>query len=201
MKKQSGIKLRNLVDRATNLKIKDSVVLAAFSGFLGGVAMDISNAFLWRVGKSEVLYGHLGGSVFMKAFRTNRAKNFFLGQIFHWTTSAALAIPFFHFLKHTGKDHHLFKGGVWGLFIWATLYNGGQRVGLYKAKPHLSKSHYAAIWHNVLYGLATSWLMVRCADPSLFDKRIENPETMVSIRNHLTTENNEERIQEIPAFH
>lgn len=72
MKNDNVTKLLNLIDRAMNLKIKDSVVLAAFSGILGGVAMDLSNTLLWRINKFEVLYGHLGGSVFMKAFRTNR---------------------------------------------------------------------------------------------------------------------------------
>lgn len=63
--------------------IKDYVALGAVGGLLGTIAMVISNMILYKTGKSEILYGHIAGSIFMRPIRTNQRKNFILGQIFH----------------------------------------------------------------------------------------------------------------------
>ncbi|EGW39361.1 hypothetical protein [Desulfosporosinus sp. OT] len=75
------------------LKIKDSIAASIFSGVLGTVAMDIPNLLFWRAKRTEALYGHIAGSVYVRPFRTNQRKNFILGQITHHITGAALAIP------------------------------------------------------------------------------------------------------------
>lgn len=149
-------------------KMKDSIMVSLVSGLLGTMAMDLSNVLLWRTKKAELLHGHLAGSMFMRAFRTNQTKNFVLGQIFHMLTGTTLGIPIFHLLKRTGKDHYLIKGAFAGLAAWGVLYNFGQRVGLFMAKPHLTKTHYSALWHNLLYGVTTAQAIVSFSDPSLF---------------------------------
>jgi|GEM_PF-4593823 len=54
-----------------------------YIGFLGTVTMVISNYLIYRAGKTEILYGHIAGSIFMRPFRTNQRKNFILGQHVH----------------------------------------------------------------------------------------------------------------------
>lgn len=76
-------------------KIKDSIAVSLFSGFLGTLVMDISNYLFWKNRKTEALYGHIAGSVFVRPLRTNQRKNFWLGQFTHIITGSALAIPLY----------------------------------------------------------------------------------------------------------
>ena len=99
------------------LKVKDSIAVSLFSGFLGTLAMDASNTILWRARKTEALYGHIAGSIFMRPFRVNQRKNFWLGQITHSITGAVLAYPLNYIFKKTGKDLHLLKGAFYGSMI------------------------------------------------------------------------------------
>lgn len=162
----------------TSFKIKDSIVLSLFAGLIGTIIMDISNLFLWKTRKAETLYGHLAGSLLMAPFRTNQRKNFILGQILHMITGSVLAYPLTYIFKKTGKDHHLLKGALFGTVTWEAIYSLGQQIDLFKTKPHLTKSHYAALWHNILYGLVTAQVLVSSSDPSVFETTEDpsNPE-------------------------
>lgn len=157
-------------------KVQDSVVISALGGLIGAIPMDISNYILWKKGKSENLYGHVAGSMLMSKFRTNQPKNFLLGQFWHLATSAAFGFPAFYLLKKTGKDYLLLKGVSVGLFTWGFLYNFGMKMGLYRAKPRLTKTKYAALWHNFLYGVTTVYTIATIADPSHFPHKKINQE-------------------------
>src|SRR5665647_2042125 len=85
------------------LKMKDSIAVSILSGLLGTLAMDTSNLIFWKKGKTETLYGHISGSIFVNPFRLNQRKNFWLGQIMHLITGAVLAYPLNLILKKTGK--------------------------------------------------------------------------------------------------
>lgn len=154
-------------------KMKDSIMISLLGGLIGTTAMDISNALLWRTKKTEILYGHLSGSMIMRGFRTNQTKNFALGQILHMATGATLGIPVFQLMKRTGNDNHLIKGAFAGMLSWGILYNFGQRSRMFSSKPHLTKSHYSALWHNLLYGVTTAQAIVSLSDPSLFPQQHE----------------------------
>lgn len=154
-------------------KIKDSMILGLFGGFIGTIAYDISNVLLWRKGKTENLSGHLAGSMMMLAIRTNQRKNFILGEIFHLITGSALGLVQVEILKKYGKDHYLVKGGFTGLFTWGVLYNFGQRMKFFSRRTHLTKTKYASLWHHLLYGLVSSQAIVTLADPSIFKKNRE----------------------------
>lgn len=180
-------KLWHAISKLT--KMKDSIMISLLSGLLGTISMDLSNTFLWRAKKTELLHGHLAGSMFMRAFRTNKTKNFALGQIFHMLTGATLGIPILQLLKRTGKDHYLVKGGFAGLVTWGVLYNFGQRAGLFTTKPHLTKTHYSSLWHNFLYGITTAQAIVSLSEPSLFPQK-----------EHLTQETNTFNNQTTPQW-
>lgn len=148
--------------------IKDSLTLITLSGLIGTLLVDLSNALLWRKGKTEMLYGHFAASMFMRPFRTNQKKNFWLGQIFHMFTGIHFAFPIFYLLKKTGRDNLFLKGMIGGSVVWSSLYAFGVRMKMYLAKPHLTKTHYSYLWHNVLYGVATAYSMVWLAEPGTF---------------------------------
>lgn len=150
------------------LKIKDSITVSLFSGFLGTLVMDMSNSILWKKGRSEVLYGHIAGSIFMRPFRTNQRKNFWLGQLTHLITGSALAIPLNYILKKTGKDHASLKGAFLGLITWELIYGIGQRIKLFAVKPHLIKTHYEMILNHILYGVTVAQALVAFSEPSAF---------------------------------
>ena len=151
-------------------KIKDSMLVGILGGLIGAVCMDISNPLLWRNKKSEVLYGHIAGSMIMKPSKLHKGKNFLIGQIFHMTVASSIGVGMVEILKKFGKDHHHIKGGFLSVALWSVLYNFGQRVGFYQVNPRLTKTSYSAIWNHLVYGLVTSNAIVSLADPSIFSK-------------------------------
>lgn len=148
--------------------IKDSIVVGIVGGLVGTLIMDLSNLMLWRRKKTEMLYGHIAGSLLMSSLRTNQRKNFILGQISHMMVGSLLGIPMTYVFKKTGRDHHLLKGIGMSWLTWSVFYDLGQRLGIFRAKPHLTKTHYAALWDNLVYGIATAQAIVAVSDPSLF---------------------------------
>lgn len=160
--------------------MKDSIMISLLAGFIGTTLMDLSDALLWRTKKTEMLTGHLAGSMIMRGFRTNRAKNFVLGEILHMITGAALGIPVFQLFKRTGTDNHLIKGAFAGMLSWGILYNFGQRTKLFSSKPHFTKSHFSALWNNLLYGVTTAQAIVSLSDPSLFPEQNQSAHTQAT---------------------
>ena len=158
------------------LKIKDSVAVSLLSGFLGTSVMGVANPLFWRSGKTEALYGHIAGSVFMRPFRVKQRKNFWLGQMTHYITGAIVAYPLNYIFRKTGKDHYLLKGGFYGAVTWELIYGLGQRFGVYATKLHLTKTHYAELFNNILYGLATAQALVTFSEPSMFPNKTTNRE-------------------------
>lgn len=150
------------------LKIKDSIMVSILSGFLGTLAMDTSNLILWKKGKTETLYGHIAGSVFVNPFRLNQRKNFWLGQIMHLITGAVLACPLNLVLQKTGKDKYLLKGAFFGAVVWEFIYGIGQRFNVFSAKPRFTKTHYSELFNNIIYGVTTVQALVAFSDPSMF---------------------------------
>ena len=153
------------------LKIKDSVAVSLFSGFLGTSLMGVSNLLFWRSRKTEALYGHIAGSIFMRPFRLNQRKNFWLGQLTHYITGSAVAYPLNYIFKKTGKDHYLLKGGFYGAITWELIYGLGQKFDAYSTKPHLTKTHYTELFNNILYGLVTAQALVTFSEPSMFPNK------------------------------
>lgn len=161
--------LLNLFDKMQRaVKIKDSIAVSILSGLIGTLAMDTSNLIFWKNKKTETLYGHIAGSIFVRPFRTNQRKNFWLGQIMHLITGSVLAYPLNLILKKTGKDNLLLKGAFFGAVTWEFIYGIGQRFRVFSTKPHMTKTHYAELFNNIIYGLSTAQALVTFADPSMF---------------------------------
>jgi hypothetical protein len=155
--------------------IKDSIALGAVGGFLGSVAMALSNYIIYKAGKTEILYGHIAGSIIMRPFRTNRRKNYILGQIFHLVSGSGAGLLMVQIFKSFGTDLALLKGTMVGMFTWQGLYNVGQRLKIYTARPHLTKTGYSSLWNNFVYGVVSAYSIRWLAHPSIFssDKRNE----------------------------
>ena len=149
-------------------KIKDSIAVSLFSGLLGTLVMDASNFLLWKARKTEALYGHIAGSIFVSPYRTNQRKNFLLGQITHMITGAVLAIPLNLMLKKTGKDHLALKGAFFGSITWELIYGIGQRFKVFSTKPHMTKTHFAELFNNTIYGITTALALVAFSEQSMF---------------------------------
>lgn len=81
------------------LKMKDSIVVGLLGGLLGTISMNISNLLIFKAGKTEKLYGHIAGELFVAPFRTNQRKNFILGQIAHIGIGSIWGIPLTYLLK------------------------------------------------------------------------------------------------------
>jgi hypothetical protein len=182
--------------------IKDSVALGTVGGLLGAVAMVLSNFLIYKAGKTEILYGHIAGSIFMRPFRTKQPKNFILGQIFHLANGSASGLLMVQVFKRFGTDLALLKGSMLGMFTWEVLYNVGQRLGIYTAKPHLTKTGYSALWNNFVYGAVTAYSIKWLAHPSVFlanEHNADTPKGMDSGNNNLyqvpSFENKENEVQ------
>ena len=163
------------------LRIKDSVTVSLFSGLLGTLVMDITNLLFWRVKKTETLYGHIAGSIFVRPFRTNQRKNFWLGQITHLITGATLAYPLNYIYKKTGKDNYALKGAFFGAVTWELIYGIGRRFNVFSTDPHFTKTHYAELFNNILYGITTAQALITFSEPSMFPD-IQNQTTAQNMK-------------------
>ena len=150
------------------LKLNDSIVVSVFSGLLGTLVMDGSNLILWKLRKTETLYGHIAGSIFMRPYRVNQRKNFWLGQVTHLISGAIMAYPLNYILKKTGKDYYLLKGALFGGTLWEIIYGMGQRFNIYTTKPHMTKTHFAELFNHILYGIVTVQALVSLSESSIF---------------------------------
>lgn len=182
--------------------IKDTIALGVVGGFLGTIAMVLSNFLIYKAGKTEILYGHIAGSIFMRPFRTRRPKNFILGQIFHLANGSSSGLLMVQIFKKFGTDLALLKGSLLGIFTWEVLYTVGQRLGIYTAKPHLTKTGYSALWNNFVYGVVTAYSVKWLAHHSVFlarEHNIDTPEGLDSDNNKLYQEpqfeNTEKQVQ------
>ncbi|MHB8126465.1 MAG: hypothetical protein ACYDEJ_12660 [Desulfitobacteriaceae bacterium] len=157
-------------------QIKDTLLLGSMGGLLGTIAMTLSNLILFRLRKTEILYGHIAGSLLMRPFKTNKGSNFILGQLMHFFTGSGVGLLMVTIFKKFGTDHSLFKGSAMGIFSWHALYTIGQRLDIYSARPHLTKTGYSALWNNLLYGLVTSQAILWLAHPSVFVRSKQDTE-------------------------
>lgn len=181
--------------------IKDSVALGVVGGLLGTVAMVLSNILIYKAGKTEILYGHIAGSIFMRPTRTKQRKNFILGQIFHLANGSGAGLLLVQIFKWFGTDLALLKGSLLGMFTWQALYTVGQRLGIYTAKPHLTKTGYSALWNNFLYGAVTAYSIRWLAHPSVFlngKHNLKRQESMDSISTKLHRASNEDVENQTP---
>lgn len=148
-------------------KTQDTILTGILGGLIGTVCMDTTNALIYKARKTEGLYGHIAGQFFVSPWRTKQRKNFILGELLHLAVGGFFGLPTILTLKLTGKDHYWLKGLGTSMFTWGILYTGGQKLGLFK-KLRLTKTHYSALFNNTIYGLASSFVMVRLADPKIF---------------------------------
>lgn len=156
-----------LIDLTKKLKKpKDSITIGLLGGIIGTIFMDISNLIIFKAGKTETLYGHIAGGLFVAPYRTKQKKNFILGQMAHFMIGSVWALPLMYILKKTGKDHHLIKGILISMLSLGSLIVG-QKYGLIK-KFRLTKTFYSAIWNHLIYGLVSAQTIVMLADPMIF---------------------------------
>lgn len=184
--------------------IKDTVALGAIGGFLGTVAMALSNFIIFKAGKTEILYGHIAGSIFMKPVKTNKLKNYILGQIFHLVSGSGAGLLMVQIFKSFGTDLALLKGSMVGMFTWQGLYNVGQRLKIYTASPHLTKTGYSSLWNNFLYGIVSAYSIKWLAHPSVFssDKRYGKQRNYQdTISNQIYRQRKSKDVSEHPYIH
>lgn len=154
-------------------KMKDSITIGLLGGLIGTIFMDMSNLLIFKAGKTEALYGHIAGGLFVAPYRTRSPKNFILGQMAHLGIGSIWGTILTYLLKKTGKDHHLLKGLFISIFTLGSLV-GGQKLGLLK-KFGLTKTFYSAVWNHIVYGLVSAQAIVMLADPAIFSSSQSRP--------------------------
>ncbi|MDP4158697.1 MAG: hypothetical protein Q8911_02880 [Bacillota bacterium] len=147
-------------------KMKDSITTGLLGGFIGTAFMHLSNLLIFKAGKTETLYGHIAGGLFVAPFRTKQRKNFILGEIAHFGIGSMWGIPLIYILKKTGKDYHLLKGTLVSMLSLGSIV-GGQKLGILK-KFGLTKTVYSAIWNHLVHGLVSAQAIVWLSDPTVF---------------------------------
>ncbi|HEY8910691.1 MAG TPA: DUF6789 family protein [Desulfosporosinus sp.] len=149
-------------------KMQDSITTGLLGGFIGAVFMSLSHVLMYKAKKTEVKsFGQIAGQLFVSPWRTKQRKNFILGELLHLVVGSLSGIPLFLVLKKTGKDHYLSKGLAASMLTWGALFNGGQKIGLFK-KLRFTKTHYTSAWSHIIYGLTASQAIVSIADPTIF---------------------------------
>ena len=161
------------IEQITNItrsipKIKDSITLGVISGLLGTLALDVLNFRNWRKNRTESMYAHIAGSIFMRGFRTKFRKNFLFGQVIHMFVGALAGVPLVYLFRITGKDHSVLKGATYGALIWMIYYMFGIKVGMFHKSPKQNKSHMTNLMQNLIFGITSAQTVISLGDPSLF---------------------------------
>lgn len=180
------IKLISLIHKTGTMK--DLIATGLLGGLIGTAFMDISNLLIYKAGKTETLYGHIAGGLFVSPFRTKQRKNFILGELAHFGIGSIWGIPLTYILKKTGEDHHLLKGTLISMLSLGSLI-GGQKFGILK-KFRLTKTFYSALWNHLVYGLVSAQSIVWLSDPIIFASSNEiRPETSKQVRKNVSYSN------------
>lgn len=187
---------------SVGMKMRDSIPIGFISGLMGTLAMDLSNLIFKKAKVSEKTYAQFAGSVLMTPFRLIMKENKVLGEILHLITGSIIGIPLYAVLKFTGKDNYLFKGAIYGTFTWELLYSFSLRFGVFRAKVYSTKTHFATLIDNLVYGFVSSATMIFLTDRQVFPKGSEKQlETNESILGEIPIEESMDNNQSEVIYH
>ena len=157
--------------------VQDPFIISILGGLTGTLVMDVSNMLLWLFRGTDATYGHIAATMTMAPFKTRKPKNWLIGQILHMTAGAWLGLPIFYLFKKTGTKHYVIKGILTGSLIMELVYDLSRKLNIVSFNPGLPRTHYAKLWHNLLFGMTAAQTMVTLADPNVFQTNTEDNET------------------------
>lgn len=137
--------------------MRDSVLIGAVSGLIGGVVMLALNLILFVTGITAVSQLHQGArAVLPPGVALESAPALALGAVETFLIAAILGVAAVYFLRATGRDYAWLKGLLYGAAAWFLLYGllGPLVIPMPVLRPDLATSVSLLAGH-LLYGLVT----------------------------------------------
>lgn len=146
--------------------IHDKIALGTIAGIAGTIPSLVLNFISFKFGLTNYYSFQLAGGIYLLKPLTDSVSGLILGGIVWEAMGALLGIITAYLILATGKDFWWLKGivvsnGIFFVLIYGFFFAlGGQLVGP-KVVPWDVKTNYTVLLENLLFGLTTSYLIVR----------------------------------------
>jgi hypothetical protein len=105
---------------------------------------------------------------FLSPSKVKTPKGKLIGLIGDFTVSGCLGVFTSYLLTLTGKDYYLLKGLSMGNMSWSFMHGVLTQLGATKVKSNDPNSQISSMIAHTLFGVTSSYLLVKIADPELF---------------------------------
>jgi len=155
------------------MKIEDTVALgsvAAFAAATAQMVMDlISHYFIFQ---GKYMGYQISAGVYLHPQLTNDPLGVALGVIVWFFQAAMLGIILVYVLKITGRDFWWLKGLIVSngiMFVW--IYGFLLTLGARRIVPFDMRTNWTVLTSNIVFGLLTSYLIIRWGSEKVFTRR------------------------------
>ncbi len=135
--------------------IHDKVVFGAFIGVLSKIAMDIFQIPLWLMKIVKHPLAHYAGSLFINI---NTIHHTLLGLVINFLADyiygAFLGIVFAYLIHMVGRRYLIFKGLLFGAFLWLFSFGGLRSLPIVKLREVIDVNMPYYLLIHIIFGLA-----------------------------------------------
>ena len=154
-------------------RIKDRVILGAFSGALSTTLLNFLDFLSIILHTNEWHIWQIAGSLFFTQEELKTIIALVLGGITHTTLTSCVGVVICYILFFTGRSLYIIKGiGVFLLF-WIILFGGTLRLGITSISQPLGvPTNFAHFTGHLLDGILTSFFIIKFGDKKVWKKPI-----------------------------
>ncbi|TCL58632.1 hypothetical protein EDC14_104125 [Hydrogenispora ethanolica] len=134
--------------------IRDKIVLGGLVGVFGKLAMDIFQLPMWKMKLVKHPLAHYAGSLLLDVGTIHHtlfgsAVSFMADYIY----GIFLGIIFVYFVYCTGKRHLIFKGLIFGAFLWLFSFGVIRSLPIVKLREAVPGSALYQLFFHLVFGL------------------------------------------------
>jgi hypothetical protein len=145
--------------------IRDKVMTGGLVGLLGKIAMDIFQVLMWRLKLIKHPLAHYGASLIVNVQTVHHT---LLGSVVSllvdYIYGIFLGIVFVYFIYFTGKRHFIFKGLIFGAFVWLFSFGGLRSLPMVKLREVVSSEALYYLLFHLIFGLGLGFAMKRFSE-------------------------------------
>lgn len=153
------------------MKLKDRFIVGAVAGFGGNLAKNLVEHALSRAGVVRVTSAQRAAGMMLQRARGRDLGTRVTGQLADAAVGSMLGVATTYALSLTGRDYALAKGAIIGGMLWAGVNGGLSTLGVTRVQSSSPSSSIGTLASQMTYGLVTSAIASRIADPGLFNGR------------------------------
>jgi hypothetical protein len=137
------------------LMIRDKFVIGGLVGVLSKAAMDIFQIPMWVMKVIKHPVYHYAASLFLDSKMLHQTlPGIVTGILVDYVYSVFLGVLFVHLVKFTGMRNLIYKGFIFGAFLWLFSFGGLRSLPIVKLREVLAEQVLYYFFLHLLFGLA-----------------------------------------------